>query len=390
MINIKTYKADEGDAFLISFGIEKDINIVIDMGLENTYKDYIKTDLENLKQLNRKIDLLVITHVDIDHINGAIPFIIDNGFERSIIEVSEVWHNTYRHLQFSKEKTDKISVKEQNALKSLILQNKSSLENGLSEIKVEEGLAFGSSLIKYKYDWNKSFNNKAVCFENEIKTDLPLKFIIVSPNIKKLNALASHWLSKLDDLIYDFKISDENIFDDAFEFYMQNEKESEVVLTNIGIETEFNIEELAQIEKNDDSPINGSSISFIIEYKNKKMLFLGDSHEDIIFENLKKLKENDYELDFDLVKISHHGSYRNTSNRLIELFNSRYYLISTNGLKYRHPNIETIAKILLKKSDICKTLIFNYEHDKIKIFDKPELKSKYNYDIVYKTNIELL
>lgn len=159
MINIKTYKAGEGDAFLISFGVEKDINILIDMGLENTYKDYIKTDLESLKQISKKIDLLVITHVDIDHINGAIPFILDNGFERNIIEISEVWHNTYRHLQFNKEKSDKISDKEQKALKSLIYQNKTiSNENGLSEIKVEEGLALGSSLIKYKYDWNKSFN----------------------------------------------------------------------------------------------------------------------------------------------------------------------------------------------------------------------------------------
>lgn len=191
-------------------------------------------------------------------------------------------------------------------------------------------------------------------------------------------------------MIFEFKISDENIFDDAFDFYMQNEKENEVVLNDISSEVNFNIEELAQVEKIDDSPINGSSISFIIEYKNKKLLFLGDSHENVVFEKLNNLKENNYKLDFDLVKISHHGSYRNTSKRLIELFNSRYYLISTNGLKYRHPNIETIAKIILKKSDVCKTIIFNYEHDKIKIFDKPELKSKYNFDFIYQTNIEIL
>lgn len=39
----------------------------------------------------------------------------------------------------------------------------------------------------------------------------------------------------------------------------------------------------------DNSVVNGSSISFILEYKDYKLLFLADSHPDIVRENIQGL-----------------------------------------------------------------------------------------------------
>ena len=108
MIEIKMYPAKKGDAFLVSFGTKKEINILIDMGFIDTYQNHIKHDLIELNQKGRSIDLLVITHIDQDHIQGAIKFFEENGSSNNIIEVKEVWHNSYRHLQFDKNK-EKIS-----------------------------------------------------------------------------------------------------------------------------------------------------------------------------------------------------------------------------------------------------------------------------------------
>ncbi|XKW97216.1 hypothetical protein R8G64_01655 [Tenacibaculum maritimum] len=74
MINIKMYEASEGDAFLVSFGQDENINLLIDMGLSETYNNHIKRDLISLNERAKSIQLLVITHIDKDHIEGAISF----------------------------------------------------------------------------------------------------------------------------------------------------------------------------------------------------------------------------------------------------------------------------------------------------------------------------
>lgn len=104
LITVKLYRANAGDAFLLSFGNEQNVNIMVDMGYVSTYNSYIERDLLNLNKENRCLDLLIITHIDRDHIRGALAFFKKNGLISNIIKVNEVWHNSYRHLQFAKEK----------------------------------------------------------------------------------------------------------------------------------------------------------------------------------------------------------------------------------------------------------------------------------------------
>ena len=132
--------------------------------------------------------------------------------------------------------------------------------------------------------------------------------------------------------------------------------------------------------KKDTSKSNGASIAFVLEYKNKKLLFLGDSHEDIIMKGLKRYKENGKTLKFDIVKVSHHGSIKNNFKWIEDIVVDNY-LISTNGEKHNHPSKEVIAKIL-KVNKLKKTLYFNYPVDIVNDIRKEKLKEKYNYSIV--------
>jgi len=72
------YPACQGDAFLLSIDNES-TNIIIDMGLKATYSNHIRSDLMGLKRRGHSIDLLVVTHVDNDHIEGVVKFIEENG-----------------------------------------------------------------------------------------------------------------------------------------------------------------------------------------------------------------------------------------------------------------------------------------------------------------------
>lgn len=390
MIKIKSFEAGKGDAFLLSFGKDEKTqkHIMIDMGFGTTYSTKIKNEFSKLKR--KEIDLLVITHIDADHINGALTFIKENGRDHKVVKVNEVWHNSYRHLQFSKEKKSNISIEETTILNSMIQQNiPKSEETGYGDISsYEQGSSLARHLFEYKYNWNTQFNNKTILVESDIvsKQIGDINIILLSPNEDKLNELAEDWLDELEDKKYNFTISDESIFDDAFEFYNMHQIEYDSSYSSISASDQLDFDELSKVESKDKSPTNGSSIAFIIEYNNKKLLFLGDAHEDIIYEKLNKLKDNGYDLYFDLVKLSHHGSNENISNRLLSIIESKRFLISTEGIYYKHPHIEAISKIVMKKTSYCKKIIFNYDLPIISILNNAiieDTENNYNHEAIY-------
>ena len=88
-------------------------------------------------------------------------------------------------------------------------------------------------------------------------------------------------------------------------------------------------------------------------------------HEDVVYESLALLKKSGYSLDFDLVKVSHHGSNNNISSRILNLITSKRYLISTNG-KHTHPDLSTIAKIVEAGNQL--EIITNYHQPKLEKF----------------------
>lgn len=389
---IEMFPAENGDAFLIRLDNKK--NILVDMGYIDTYKNYIKDRLLKIKDENQCIDLLIITHIDEDHIEGAIEFLKENGNANNpnIIEIKEIWHNSYRHLQFDLDKVDKISEFENEQLNDIKLRN-----SGISRKKTNESNLIsarqGSTLAGYLYGlgyatdkWNSSFSYEAINLDSKTKIEIDgIKIYLLSPNTKKLNSLSKLWIRELRKIDNDFTISNEKTFDDAYELYMkklkpivdvQESKDISYTLKNFKPLLQEAIKERGK----DTSKSNGSSISFILEHNDRKLLFLGDAHEDIIVDSLESYKNCGNSLDFDVVKISHHGSIKNNF-RWIEKIKSKKYLISTNGEKHGHPNKEVIAKIL-KFNKKEKVFYFNYPLDICKILDNNILVNEYKYSIV--------
>ncbi|MVX64817.1 MBL fold metallo-hydrolase [Clostridium chromiireducens] len=392
-ITIDMFPAKNGDAFLIRLDNKR--NILIDMGYDDTYRDYIKDKLIEIKNEKQCIDLLVITHIDEDHIEGAIEFLKENGDSNmpNIIEIKEVWYNSYRHLQFDKMKVNNISLFENRKLEEIKLSNSGGSKKEVSEaspVSAEQGSTLAGYLYGLGYDvnrrWNSSFNYESVNLDNRNEVSLgDIKIYILSPNTKKLNRLSELWTKKLHEIDIDFCISDEKIFDDAYEMYMKKLKQIIDIDEDMDIAHDMKeFEKLVQGEikqkRKDRSDSNGASISFILEYKEKKLLFLGDAHEDIIMENLNEYMNLGNSLEFDVVKISHHGSIKNNF-KWIEAIKSKKYLISTNGKRHGHPNDEVIARIL-QCNDNDKFFYFNYPLDTAKSLNNIKLKEKYKFSLV--------
>lgn len=90
----------------------------------------------------------------------------------------------------------------------------------------------------------------------------------------------------------------------------------------------------------DSSISNQSSIVFVFEYQDIRMLFCGDASADIIVGGMADMDRRQ----FNLVKLPHHGSSRNVSEELFASLSSDYFLICADGTQ--HPNKQTIAKML--------------------------------------------
>lgn len=389
-ICIEMFPARCGDCFLVRLSNGK--NIVIDMGYKDTYINFFKNRLIQLKEKGECIDLLIITHIDEDHIEGAIEFIKENGNINNpqIIEVKEVWHNSYRHLQFDKEKINEISDEEKLILKNII-NSKQDKEKYLNKendsISAVQGSTLSGYLYKYGYlkdIWNKSFDSNSINLEykNIINLD-DIRFRILSPNTNKLKKLAKFWYRELKRSKLGFNLSNEKIFDDAYEMYIMNliENLEQDEYQNISYNNkkskslkEIIKHEIVQNSK-DKSKSNGASIAFILEYKGKKLLFLGDSHEDIVVDEIKKYGI----FEFDLVKVSHHGSIKNNYEWL-DLIKSDRYLISTNGEKHNHPDNEFIAKLILSNHN-QKKLYFNYDLYICSELESLRIEKNYDYNI---------
>ncbi|MBB4825592.1 beta-lactamase superfamily II metal-dependent hydrolase [Sporosarcina luteola] len=385
MINIKMYPAENGDSFLISFGKENRKHILIDCGYAETYHKYLKKDLLEIKEKGEKINLFIVTHIDEDHILGAIEFLEDNNNSR-FIEVEEIWYNCYRHLQFEK-KQGVLSEKEKRILRREIDLGESYVKResiggiSKSEISVKQGSTLGALILSGGYKWNDSFEGKAVSRDNLEKINFgDINITILSPNEEKLEKLKEKWLKELMGKKWNFNITEDNLFDDAFEFMMLMQKELQIEKTEVSLKEKNitdSIEKLIKEKINlDNSSTNGSSIAICIGYQKRNLLFLGDGHPDILESSIYNLGIEK----FDSIKVPHHGSKKNMTLDLSRVLKSDKFLISTNGKNHSHPDLETIAKLIYMHKDM-KNFYFNYETEASKWICVEEMKKRFNLEV---------
>ena len=288
-ITLNIFPALNGDSILVSYGPNEKKHILIDCGYVRTYNTFIKKELVEIANNGECLEKLIITHIDSDHIWGALPLLKDN--QKKFIEIKEVWHNTFRHLSNDSEKEEDISNKNEKILKKILSRGYFNNEpkNGENQISAEQGTTLGALLLKGDYSWNNDFNKKAVCIENKqiVNIDIDSQIILLSPNKEKLDNLKTLWDSELTK--YDLKYSKEDgeLYDDAFEMLLTWVKESQAKGIQAISSNKMQIKELlASVPIEDKTPTNGSSISFILKIKEKKLLFLADSHPGLILKSL--------------------------------------------------------------------------------------------------------
>lgn len=382
-IKVKMFPALNGDCFLIT---NDNSNILIDGGYVNTYNDYLKPALIELASQGKELSLVVVSHIDADHISGILKFIEENEYQ-NIIPVQNIWHNAFRHFR-QNEQIDS-TIEEEKIFSDI---KKEEFSNSATNVSVKQGSSLAALLLKYKYQWNIQFDGNVAStdYGNNIAVG-EFTINMLSPNQKKLEVLQKYWRKELYKNGYLETSHSECFWDDAFEFLLaQDKQELKCEHKNISYSSDI---DLYKLKENpfipDSSPTNGSSISFILQAGDKKMLFLADSHSDLIENELKKhFQAKDFPVFFDLIKLSHHGSFSNNSPELLNFIDSDKWVISTNGKTHNHPDIETLAWILSKDNKTNRKLFFNYPLDICQKLSNTELQKKHNYEIIFRKKEE--
>jgi len=281
-MQIDILDAGYGDCLLVTC---EDTLILIDSGPKSLkIRRALIERLTNLLQ-GRSIDVAVVTHNDDDHI-GGFKYIIDSGIyiKSFIFNSLDLLPKIIKH----KPNTKKISFRQDRQLHKLL--NDQSIKVGTFQ-----------------------FEDLPVVL-NEVT------FTPLTPNDSILSKLHDKAEKK------NKKIAGKKTF----------EPRIQECLEEIKMSTDRFVE--------DSSITNKSSISLILEFEGVRSIFLGDSHPSDVIAALKKKRLSDQV--FNVVKLSHHGSHKNTNKELLELLGKTEYILCADKSHHGHPNNKTISRIV--------------------------------------------
>jgi hypothetical protein len=364
---LKMYPARNGDAFLIKENATKPLAILIDGGYASTFQTFIYPDLVHLAQLGYSLDLVVATHIDADHISGLLAFFKGNGNSQTpkIISVKNVWHNSLRSLSVLPLTGWNPNPDDNDLLIEIRRRGYpipiEPVEEPV-EISARQGSSLAALLLAGGYRWNSGDGTRNINLVNnslfEIRPDVRLR--VIGPSVHRFEQLNRLWLAELREMGFAGKVGVNDAFDDAFEFLcafkdLQGSERPEP--TTLSSKTSRCLDEAYLAE---DSATNASSIALIVEVGTSRLLFLGDSLAEDIEAAFRAMPDTIFPINFDAIKISHHGSLHNTSPLLLELIDSPIFLISSNGERHNHPDIEVLKAIVDRNSHYRRNLHFNY------------------------------
>ncbi len=343
MFRLQMLPARKGDALWIQYGDQQNpSNILIDGGNTGTGPRIVE-QIEQLPAGKRHIELLVVSHVDGDHIEGILELLANPDLD---VTFGDIWFNGWRHFK----------------------------DCDLEDFGPAQGEQLTAKLIEMKAPWNAHLKKKAIVIPDEgdlpiVELDGGMKLTLLSPTKQKLAELKPKWEAecKKAHLIPGEDETKKEVKPEGYE--------------SMGV---IDIEELAEAPfKEDVSEANGASIAFVAEFDNRRVLFSGDAHPSVLLDGINRMvPQEGKRLRLNCVKMPHHGSKGNIMRELIEKLECPRYLFSTNGVQFKHPDKESVARVLMYGGGNA-DFVFNYKTKCNEVWDEEGWMEEYQYTVQY-------
>jgi beta-lactamase superfamily II metal-dependent hydrolase len=330
----------KGDALVLRWGPDDQSFVaLIDGGPSPVYNESIRPHLGALagvdpagKPLSVRLELVVVSHVDDDHINGIIDLAtaIETAQKQAIsapATVTEVWHNAFADLEFLAEFADEPGLQDAirnadanpAALRGRAQPRDDPTVNDITAgaQSIRQGRQLDRLLRTINVPRNTSFADRGRFVREGAAIDVKgLTVSVVAPDTVRLEKLKTEWKKELAKLL---------------------EKESQ----------RARVAALAAAFDDPSIP-NQSSIVLLVEFDERTMLLTGDARGDHLVDALERNPEIQTPLEVDLFKLPHHGSSHSNGPELFDAVIARHYVISGNG-EHGNPHPDTLRALFATK-----------------------------------------
>lgn len=385
---IRTFHSSTGDCtFLLLTEGERRFSVMVDCGLfEEPIAQFVREELE------WKIDLLIVTHIDNDHITG-----VTDMLEKQHVEVRRIVFNCYQRTgngdlkKLTKYQKERFAEIEREI--GLIVGD--IVEHNVGANDAVTGLAatiLKKPSLKEKWDIDYSVSGK--------KIDLGEWGVItfLSPTMKEIERLDQKFRHVLfDELNVDQTMGQwdkqENLYEILLRYAMLQQGEEAEEKDAAGVDTlEERLQNAAKRPAHTEkiTAENQASLAFVWEKGDHKILILGDANPDVVVAGLiDHYKNKAFPVVFDAIKVAHHGSHYNTTAELMRHADSSHFFF-TGGTEGKRPSEEALGRIALWSlpDGVAKrTLHFNYETSLVEeLKGDKTLQEKYHFSIDTRKN----
>jgi hypothetical protein len=345
-LSLDVRRARKGDCLLIHHGNQAQPRLVlIDGGPASVYKPHLRPRLEQLRQARGlppgqalPVDLLMVSHVDDDHVHGVLELTRELGQARGEhrplpFKVLRLWHNSFDDILGSQPEELRASITAGFGAAALGGEVPEQADLDPDALKVLASVGQGHQLrtdaAMLGINLNAAFGGKLVMATGKasaVKDVDGLKITVLGPLKGELQALqAEHdkWLKKSGKA-----------------------KDSP---------------EAALAAFSDKEVANLSSIVALVESGRKRILLTGDARGDKVLEGARQagLLDAQGRMQVDILKVPHHGSDRNVAPSFFEAITARHYVFSGNG-EHGNPERATLQMLLDARGDAELDLHFTY------------------------------
>jgi beta-lactamase superfamily II metal-dependent hydrolase len=311
MFRFHVVQAAFGDALLLEYGSAEAARfILIDGGPSGTFERHLRSVLEAVTPRTATLDLAVLSHVDNDHIIGMLDYFAElQAGTDALPRPAALWHNAFADTL----DPDTVIAPRLQAL--VTASRSSAMPASYSAVNgIGEGRSLRVRALAADVPVNPGVPNGLVSpetlpdpvrFEN-------LALRVVGPLRANLERLRQEWLEWLEE--HEDGIGRDDV----------------TVLAN-----------------SDRSVPNLSSIMLLAEADGGTILLPGDGRGDHLLDGLEHagLLPPNGSLHVGVLKLPHHGSSRNVTQRFFDRVTADIYVASADG-RYGNPDYDTLHWIV--------------------------------------------
>ena len=342
MFMLEALQALHGDCLLLHWGSRDAPRLMlVDGGPNTVYRDALRPRLAELSAArggSLTIDLLMLSHIDDDHINGLLDFAkeLDDGDGNAPggarplrVKVRRLWHNSLEGLlddPLTERATAAVTASTAAALVPPDADASDAVDAHFQAkvlASVPQGQALQTFATRLGWRMNAPFSDPPLVMRSAASEPVAIEGLaldVIAPAAAEVEKLRLVWKRKRKD-------------------------------------------EGALAAYRDRSPYNLSSIVAVAGFDGRRMLLTGDARGDHILAGLEAagLLDDDGRIHIDLLKLPHHGSKNNVDADFFRRVIADHYVVSGDGVRFPNPSDDAMHWLREARSDDDYRVYCTYE-----------------------------